>query len=415
MRNKCAYCVIFAFFICFTPGAWLKPGTLTINWLANFREPRGPMNIRHQRWQQLDEHFIDLQANIDLDNYLSPTNRMQELARFREATAAGSPYNPQFTYEPLPDVRVKDLVAFRDGLDPRDPVESIYFDAAGFRLGEIRDAQSHLAKDITGTSLQIYGRPDRDLLETARQNLALLQPDQASYTGAREGKTYNADQLAEICRDAMKSYGFEWKVVVKNDFGAKAAVDNLLREFWIRSDVMFHESLVKMLVVHEIGCHVLRSENGYAQPLKIFGRGLPAYQYTEEGLAEYSEEKAGALSADTVFRISGRAIGVDVALKGSFWDIYLALKNHFDADMAFDIAQRAKLGIADTSEPGSYTKDYTYLAGLLKIRKFFESPTRHQIDALYAGKVGFQHMDTVMKLQEAGYLRRPAALPDWLA
>lgn len=372
------------------------------------------MTIRHHRWQELDDRFVELQGNIDLDNYMSPTNRTRELARFKEAVDDGTPFNPQFTYDPLPDVREKELEKFRDSLDRSDPVEAIYFEAASNRLGEILAARSHSPADVTDISLRIYGRPDQSLLTLAKRNLNSLQPDQASYTGARQGRTYNAQELAEICREAMKGYGFEWNVVVKEDFGAKAAVDNLLREFWIRSDVMFHESLVTMLVVHEIGCHVLRSENGYAQPLKLFGRGLPAYQYTEEGLAEYSEEKAGALSDDTIYRISGRAIGADVALRGSFWDIYQALKDYFSTDMAFDIAQRAKLGIADTSKPGSYSKDYTYLAGLLKIRKFFESPTREQINALYSGKVGFQHLDTVMTLQADGYLHPPAALPDWV-
>lgn len=372
------------------------------------------MQLNHARWSALDRQFIDLQGDIDLDNYLSPSNRTSELQKFKEAVAAGTPYNPVFTYPALPDVKEKALEAFRDSLDPSDPVEAIYHEAVTCRLGEIAGAKTHAADVITGTSLKMYGRPDDDLLAAAHRNLETLQPDQAAYNGTRSGRIYNAEELAAICRDAMRGYGFDWKVVVKKDFGAKAAVDNLLREFWIRSDVQFHESLVTMLVVHEIGCHVLRSENGYAQPLKLFGRGLPAYQFTEEGLAEYSEERADALSDDTIYRISGRAVGVDTALKGSFWDIYQAVRDRFDVDMAFDIAQRAKLGIADTSQPGSYTKDYTYLAGLLRIRKFFQSPSTEDIHALYAGKVGFQHLDTVRKLQASGYLQPPKALPDWL-
>ncbi|MCD4654850.1 DUF1704 domain-containing protein [bacterium] len=372
------------------------------------------MFINDNRWQEIDRQFMEIQANIDLDNYLSPTNRTSELAKFKDAIKAGKSYNPQFTYDPLPDVHETDLLAFRNSLNKEDPVEDIFFEAAECRLGEIRGAKTHSGEVITDVSLMTYGRPKEDLLVLSRKNLTVLKPDQASYTGDREGRTYNAQELAVICRDAMKSYGFDWKVIVKEDFGAKAAVDNLLKEFWIRGDVQFHESLVTMLVVHEIGCHVLRSQNGYAQPLKIFGRGLPAYQFTEEGLAEYSEEQAGALSEDTIFRISGRAIGVDAALKGSFWDVYLAVRDHFDVDMAFDIAQRAKLGIADTSEAGSYTKDYTYLAGLISIRQFFESPTLQDVNALYAGKVGFQHLTTVKQLQSAGYLVLPEALPEWL-
>jgi uncharacterized protein (TIGR02421 family) len=373
------------------------------------------MNLSNIHRKNLDDAFIDLQANIDLDNYLSPTNRKEELAAFCQAVHEDRIYNPQFNYDPLPDLKEKELLVFKNSLNRGDPIESIFYEAALYRLGEIRGAQSHSAADITDVSLEIYGRPNQSLLDLSRRNLQELKPDQASYTGARPGKTYNAEELAAVCREAMKQYGFEWKVIVKKEFGAKAAVDNLVREFWIRSDVQFHESLVTMLIVHEIGCHVLRSENGYAQPLKIFGRGLPAYQYTEEGLAEYSEEQAGVLSDDTIYRISGRAIGVDSALNGSFHDVYLALKDYFDVEMVFDIAQRAKLGIADTSQPGSYTKDYTYLAGLLKIRQFFQQPDKELINALYAGKVGFHHLDTVAMLQREGYLVKPKALPEWIS
>ncbi|MBN1296462.1 DUF1704 domain-containing protein [bacterium] len=372
------------------------------------------MDRKHVRWQELDRRFMELQGDIDLDNYLSPTNRTMELRAFKAAVSDGRVYNPLFTYASLPDVHEDELMAFRDELDLTDPVESIFHEAVTCRLGEIDGAKTHRGSVITRGSLAMYGRPSAALQAVARQNLTTFQPDQAAYNGTRPGRIYNAEELAVICREAMKGYGFDWKVIVKDDFGAKAAVDNLVKEFWIRSDVLFHESLVTMLVVHEIGCHVLRSENGYAQPLKIFGRGLPAYQFTEEGLAEYSEEMAGALSDDTVYRISGRVLGVEAALNGSFWDVYLTVRDYFDVDMAFDIAQRAKLGIADTSEPGSYTKDYTYLAGLHRIREFFSAPTRPEIQALYAGKVGFHHLDAVKELQAIGYLTPPKALPDWV-
>jgi len=372
------------------------------------------MKINDKRWQELDRQFMEIQGDIDLDNYLSPINRVSELKKFQEAASVNKEYNPQFAYDSLPDVFEKDLEIFKGSLNLEDPVESIFFEAADNRLGEIHGARTHSGEVITEVSLNMYGKPGSKLLELSAKNLLTMKPDQASYTGERAGRTYNAEELAAICREAMENYGFDWKVIVKDDFGAKACVDNLLREFWIRSDVQFHESLVKMLVVHEIGCHVLRSQNGYAQPLKIFGRGLPAYQFTEEGLAEYSEEQADVLSEDTVYRISGRAIAVDVALRGSFWDVYQAVKKYFDIEMSFDIAQRAKLGLADTSEPGSYTKDYTYLAGLIRIRDFFETPSVQDINALYAGKVGFQHLNTVKNLQKSGYILPPSALPEWL-
>ena len=371
------------------------------------------MKSQKSEWKEWDNQFIDLQNNIDLDNFLAPSNRASELERFKESVAEGKPYNPVFTFDPLPEVHEKELNEFDARLPEGDPMAAIFREAARYRLGEIRAAKTHLAEDVTRVSHLMYGSPDDAVLKTAWNNVKTLRIDQSSYNGSKPGRIYDAYELAALCRDAMARYGFNWKVVVKKEMGAKAAVDNLIREFWIRSDVKFHESLVRMMIVHEIGTHVLRSENGYAQPLKIFGRGLPAYQYTEEGLAEYAEERTGTLLTDTLYRISGRVIGVRRAIQGSFWDVYSELSPYFDVDMAFDIAQRAKLGIEDTAQAGAYTKDYTYLAGLLKMRDFFQSAGSADLDALFAGKVGFQHLDTVRQLQNGGYLSKPSVYPEW--
>ena len=372
------------------------------------------MNINEKRWKEIDNKFTEIQGSIDLDNYLAPRNRRQELEKFKIAVAENRVYNPQFEYDPIPDVNEKGLQRLKAELDPVDPVEKLYLDAITLRLGEISAATDHDPGSITSVTTEAYGSPGDEILKVAQRNLETMNPDQKSYTGDIDGRIYDAEELANICREAMKRYGFDWKVVVVREMGAKAAVDNLIREFWIREDVKFHESLIRMMVVHEIGTHILRSENGYAQPLKIFGRGLPAYQYTEEGLAEFAEEQCGVLHDDTVYRISGRVVGVHAALKGSFFDVYNAVKDYFDPDMAFDIAQRAKLGIADTSKPGSYTKDYTYLEGLHRVRKFFLNASPSQIDAIWAGKVGFQHLDLVAELQKRKYLEVPRVYPEWM-
>ncbi|OGL47054.1 MAG: hypothetical protein A2161_20075 [Candidatus Schekmanbacteria bacterium RBG_13_48_7] len=371
------------------------------------------MKIQEKRWQELDTYYMELQGDIDLDNYLSPANRAQELEIFREKVLSGHMYNPQFIYDPVPDVRENELKKYLKGLNLKNPVEKIYADAVRYRLDEINAAREHTGETVTNLTTMMFGKPDQTLLEIAVKNLKTGKGDQRAYNGQQEGKIYNAQELAQLCRDAMTGYGFNWKVVVKPEMGNKAAVDNIIREFWIRADVKFHESLVKMMIVHEIGTHILRSENGYAQPLKIFGTGLPSYQFTEEGLAEYAEEQCGVLMDSTVYRISGRVIGVNKALEGSFWETYCSVKDYFDLDMAFDIAQRAKLGIADTNQPGAYTKDYTYLAGLIKVREFFNTAAKSQTDALFAGKLGFQHLETVQSLQKAGYLKKPKAYPEW--
>ncbi|MBN1551924.1 DUF1704 domain-containing protein [bacterium] len=371
------------------------------------------IKINEIKWMAIDSEFAKIQGEIDIDNYLSPVNRAEELEKFKKRYLNGESYNPLFHYDSLPDIGEKQLDMLKIQLNPENPMENVYIEAIENRQEEAAAARTHYPDIITSFSKRTYGEPNTDLCNAAKHNLDRLSPDQRAYNGEVSGKIYNADELATICRNAMKSYGFHWNVKVVPEMGAKMAVDNLVREFWIRKDVKFHESLVKMMVVHEIGTHVLRSENGYAQPLKLFGRGLPAYQFTEEGLAEYAEERCGVLMDETVYRISGRVIGVHAALNGSFWDTFQAVKPYFDVDMAFDIAQRVKLGFTDTSAHGAYTKDYTYLAGLHRMRSFFDSAGKADIDALFAGKVSFEHLEMVRILQNQGFLCWPKVYPEW--
>ena len=369
------------------------------------------MKIYGTRWENLDARLAEIEGGIDLDTYLSPSNRKAEFNTWLTAYNNGESYNPVFEFDPLPDVREDDLWTFLKSLEKSDPLESVYSDAARLRLGEIEMCKIRRGDIISHRSTAIYGKPGETLLKQARQNLAELPENDPIL----DGETINAEEAAEICRKAMTDYGFSWKVVVKKEMGAKALVDNLIKEFWIRDDVVWSMGVMKMIVVHEIGTHIFRTENGYAQPLGIFGRGLPAYQLTEEGLAEYTELETGCLHNDTIRRISARVIGVDVALRGSFSDVVEAVKGYQEPDMLFDIAQRAKLGQADTSQPGSYTKDYCYLEGFYRMKEWFEaSPSQEDLDSLFAGKVGFQHLNLVKELQKDGYLHKPKQLPDWL-
>ena len=160
--------------------------------------------MSQKRWEQIDKQFMDLQADIDLDNYLAPVNRTAELDRFKSSVADGQPYNPQFEYDPVPNVYEQELRELQDTLSPDDLVEALFLEAIAFRLGEIIAAKSHAAKDITRITLEMHGRPDKNVIQTARTNLAMLQPDQSAYSGNLAGRIYNAEELAEICRDAMK-------------------------------------------------------------------------------------------------------------------------------------------------------------------------------------------------------------------
>ncbi|MBN2057094.1 DUF1704 domain-containing protein [bacterium] len=368
------------------------------------------MRINDNRWRRIDKAFFTIIDNLDLDVWLSPTNRVEEQQKTIAAYRDGKVYNPTFEYEASPNLREKELAEFIEGLDRSDPIEDLYYLKAMIRLGEIEMVKSHAADVVTKYSLSSYGRPSNDLLALAAKNLETIELAET----VPSLRLLDAEESAEMCRTAMADYGFDWKVTVVKEFGAKAAVDNLIKEFIIRADVKFPENAMKTIVVHEIGTHILRAENGYAQPLRLFGTGLPNYMLTEEGLAEYTEVQNDCFDPETHRRISARAIATHIALEKSFWDVFTTMVKFFPPETAFDIGQRVTLGIADTSKPGSYTKDFFYLEGLAKVTEFFEKRAAEERKLLYLGKVGMHDLPLLKDLVKEGYLSAPKHLPHFL-
>ncbi len=150
------------------------------------------MKIRSEHWERIDERFKTLQNDVDLDNYLAPANRAAELRRFKEEVSAGRAYNPQFEYDPLPEVYEEELKALRNELTPDDLVDSLYIEAIDHRLGEIRACRSHDAADVGAMSIRLYGRPDDAVMAAAMNNLKNMQPDQDAYNGSKPGRIHDA-------------------------------------------------------------------------------------------------------------------------------------------------------------------------------------------------------------------------------
>lgn len=369
------------------------------------------MNLNPKRWDEIDKRLFEIIADVDTDILLSPINRQEEMAKLIASYQEGRPYNPVFEYERNPDFKDQELLTFMARLDRNDPVEELYYHRAAIRLGEIEMAQTHDAEVVKRNSLIAYGRPSAKLLAQAWHNLKTIPPERPS----PQERLIPAEEAAALCRQAMKDYGFSWKVTVVKEFGAQAAVDNFTQEFIIRADVQWSAATVTTTIVHEIGTHVLRSANGYEQPLKLFGTGLPLYMLTEEGLAEYTEVQHDCFDPETHRRISGRAVSADLALTASFWEVFMTMIPYFDPERAFDIAQRVKFGIADTASPGAFTKDYFYLEGLARLTAFFGSSSLEDKKLLYLGKISLDNLPLVKTLVAENYLHPPKYLPPFVS
>lgn len=244
---------------------------------------------------------------------------------------------------------------------------------------------------------KVYGLPSRDVLDHTVSFLTL--------ESEKEPKILNSAQARDVLQAEINHYGFDYSVNLKT-MAASAMVLVSKKKIYVKDEFQFSHNYIRRLVIHEIGTHVLRAENGKEQPFMMFFHGFPNYLATEEGLAVVNEERFGLLNNENLKNYAARAIAVQMAMTKSFSEIYNYLLQFFKPATAFKIATRAKRGLSDTSKPGGCPKDYVYIEGYLKVKEYLANGG--SINTLYTGKVGVEHAHHLVDMPN---LAKPKFLP----
>jgi len=245
----------------------------------------------------------------------------------------------------------------------------------------------------------IHGIPDKKLVAYADELLRKIPNTEFT-------KTVSSDIIKGSLEDTLVKNGLtDWKV----EFSDKklTIVYPTLKKITISENRKFANMDAERLAVHEVGVHILRSANGYLQPLKIFGFGLPGYLPTEEGLTSYFEEYTGNTNEEIKRDHAGRVIAVDsVCNQLDFRRTFDRLKNYgFTIDQSWNLAVRAHRG-------GGYIKDHVYLDGYLKVKEYANANGDFRI--LYVGKVGLGDLPLVRELLMKGILKQPKYIPEFI-
>ncbi|MFC1733383.1 tyrosine/phenylalanine carboxypeptidase domain-containing protein [candidate division KSB1 bacterium] len=338
-----------------------------------------------------DKTLYDISRKISF-LAVNPINESREKKRFFSERN----YEPQFKYAPY----MTDITKAIDKLSAiktnRSYMGQIFKQKKEKHINRFLMLKSRGTEDFTKYSIKVYGRPNKMLVRKAKRMM--------SYEKSKKTEKLTPKEVMEVLKEALRLYGFNWDVKQKN-MAANAAVQQAKRNVLVKKGKKFSHDFIKRLIVHEIGTHVLRYENGLMQPYRIFATGFPGYLETEEGLAVVNEEKAGVLSKSTLKTYAGRAIAVSMAQEKSFREIYKYMRNYFSKDIAWRIAVRAKRGIGDTSQPGGLTKDYQYLNGYFKVKNYLK---KYSMNNLYYGKVSMRHAKMLGKIKD---LVEPKYLP----
>ncbi|MBU4502966.1 MAG: DUF1704 domain-containing protein [Nanoarchaeota archaeon] len=334
-------------------------------------------------YQRIDKEIAYNYRRILFLPSLQPVNSNREKEKlFKDRT-----YSPQLKYK-APD---KSLVKLRQNLMKIRTDTSVIGQLFNQRRKELLtqiDLLMNVGKpSITKYSMELYGQPSKDTVRKATRLLDL--------ESEKETTIYSKLSVVKKFLDSLLTKGLNWRVI-ERDMVAAAAFNVSEKILYINTGRKFSDHDLKRLVVHEIGTHVTRAENGRKQKYNLFYLGFPGYAMTEEGLAVYNEDRSGLLSNEVLKKYAGRVVAVDLALKNSFSTVYNYLLEFFDKEDAWTLALRVKRGISNTSRPGAFTKDHIYLSGFYLIKDFVRKGGN--LKSLYVGKIGVQHVPYLKKL-----------------
>lgn len=262
------------------------------------------------------------------------------------------------------------------------------------------------SREFFYNSMMLYGDIDENLLQEA-EDLLKKVPEADLEEAENIMKAQDFKALAHTEFDYFKEQdpGFSGKVHVREDVNILMVSQG---ELYIPSDFKLDCEETKALIQHEIGTHVLTYYNGKQQPLHLLSVGLTDYDTLQEGLAVLSEYLVGGLTGNRMRTLAGRVVAASCRMQGGdFIDIFKKLnKNYgFSPHRAFNITSRIMQG-------GGFTKDISYLKGLVQLREHLKEGG--EIAPLLTGKFALEHLPIITELNDRRVLKPLNLLPRYL-
>ena len=351
-----------------------------------------------KNYRMIDESIVEQDWQIKLLYHLKPLNLEAERKGFLEGTIE----NPQFVY---PELKF-DPYQLRENLDVLEMEDSLLgrlFQRKRQEVLEKIDLLEHRGTSHFGNkSVALFGEATELLRDDALNYLA-ERPD----SFPKEEATISADRAQKAFEKFFKDSGLtHWRVKQKKEM-VSDCVAGKKNTFFIRENVRFTETRLKMVIAHELETHVFTAENGKLQPYRIFQRGTGGYLTTQEGLAIYNQEKAVDHVTEKHFWNAALVVAIYKAQSGSFRQVYECMKElGYSDEKSFQFALKSKRGLEDTSRPGAFTKDLIYFRGKRMVETFVEDGG--DLKRLYIGKIDLPSLE---EIEEYPFLVTPRYFP----
>lgn len=360
-------------------------------------------DLRH--WGQLAARYRAAVDGLRPEAWRVPLDRADHAGAVERAYQSGSGYDPQFQYREVPDGAEGGVRELAAGCGD-DPWSAQVAATCQYLSSTVEALRRRDAADLTEVASQWFGPVDPEALEVAKAELLGGTPD-----GLAAGDDVGAYRMAALLGRVLDRCGLgHWELMVDEDMVAKVAVAPGAQRVRVRHDARFTAGDVRRLVVHEIGCHAFRYENGAAQAHPLLCLGVGPYLHAEEGLAVWLEGHHRVAGRAERRKYALRLVAVDAAVRGSFSDTYAEVRRWADPDEAYEVVVRVKRGLSDTSRPGAYTKDKVYLEGSLAVQRAVDA-SPGALDALMVGKVPLQLLGETEALLSQGLLAPAERVP----
>lgn len=345
----------------------------------------------------IDKQLYKLLRGFELLAYVNPTNSISEQKRFVKNRYTEP---PKFKYAPIkihPFVLKQQLSSIKTQNISDISIRQLYESVINSYFDKIDLLSSLGSKKFLYNSLRYFGRPNTKDLSIANYILHLppvpTEPKRVPFLPINE--------IVRTFRQGLEEYGIECKIELSKKIISQVMILNSKKTILIRPDAHITRKDVNALIEHEIGVHMVTTQNSFNEKLKVFNLGLPVNTLTQEGLAILSEYLSGNITLNRLKKIALRVVVTDMMCNGAdFIECfsYLTQQQDISVNDAYTITTRIFRG-------GGFTKDYLYLSGFKNILKLWKNDV--DLTPLLVGKTSIDFYDTINEMIDRELIREP--------
>ena len=314
-----------------------------------------------QQLEEIAKKFLEIKKSLHIGTEsLTPLNYKEELEKFFNS----STYNPQYIYKKR---EFKDIPKIIDGF--KSEIDTLLLpDELKEYVLEFLDDQKNLFLTKSSIGTDKFSDNAHKLFDwgTDRLDLLLTNTPKVEFTMHITHRMQNAGKIKERFEMVLNKYsinGFD----VNIDAFSPHIINVGRQSVNIGCDIKRFECNVDRLVIHEIESHVLQAENARRGSSILSELSKYGNQHLYgEGLAVYNEVMTRKITPSAFEMYFSRIKAVRLLHK-SFREIFDSLSETLTPQRAFVMTYRVKRGLSDTSAPGGFPKDASYLLGFHEV------------------------------------------------